>query len=366
MLSEKKFKLEELTTRQRNQLKKLTIQALPGLQELYEDTGEIFKRRSTIVKLSYAKKIPKKITVVSICRRGDGHVERFGRIFENEGWQYYWCAPHELDDFCGKTVNGKSIAIVDLDHDYFETINQISYLEKLKHNFNFVIGFAFDGWSKNSRVQLVAIRDCLDLVWCPNLYYEHYSKNLPLGKLTPFPVPLGIHSDDQHTILPAVRSMEKIRFSGNIERQSFPRLLWFLEKGKKAGVEFDFSKYEERSTYHKYDSYLAYLGRLSQSKAVINFSTRNDMSRGFTGRSTETIALRQLLLQEYCPALNILFKPGEHFLQFKTMNDFDETCSIISDNQSLVYDIADNAYTFFQKNYSEKSLLLHLTAMLAL
>ena len=363
-LSEIDFNLDGLTKTDLKTLKKQIIQALPRLRSLYQENKTKCERSPGIVNLSYANKVPEKVMVVSLLRRGDGHAERLQRICEKGGWQYQWCAPEKFTGFDGKRSKSKSIALVDLDHEYFSNINFISYLEKLKLNFDFVVGFAFDGWSYNSNVHDELVRNCLDLVWCPNKYFELYSNNLPVNKVTPFPIPPGISSYDHCTILSNVAEQSNIKFSGNIERQSFPRLLWFIEKSKKIGVEFDLSNYKARSTYHEYDSYISYLGRLRQCKAVINFSTRNDMSRGYTGRSAETIAMRQPLLQEYCPAFNILYKPGEHFLQFSNIKDFDNIYAQVMSSEFVSREIAESAYSFFQERYSDRRLLEHLTAAL--
>lgn len=350
-----------------DKLRREVIEAMPRLKELYNDHTKINEAHVDVVNLNYEKKIPKKVMVTSFFRRGDGHIERFQRIFEKEGWHYQWCAPHKLHEINQKESQYKTIAMVDIDHDYFVNGNLLAHLDKLKNNFDFVIGFAFDGWSRKSNVHNDAVRSCLNLVWCPNIYYELWSNGLSVDNITPFPVPLGIEPKDQEALFTSHnRRNNNIKFSGNIERQSFPRLIWLIEKSRKSDVEFDLSNYKERSKYNKYDSYLAYLKRLAQSKAVINFSTRNDMSRGYTGRPAETIAVKQLLFQEFCPSLNLLYQPGVHFLQFHTMRDFDDIVLKIRSNEDLVREISENAYGFFQQRYSDRRMLEHLTAMLGL
>lgn len=219
--------------------------------------------------------------------------------------------------------------------------------------------FEFDPWATSFAEELASPGEPYDFVWtlAPGLVRDGKINNVP-ACLVPFPVGFPELFAEARARSPSSDGAP-IRFCGGVEEYNSPRLLWLLARHRfRAPFDYEVTSHAaDRQSVE--DSLRAYLGRLTASRACLNFTRRANGQPMVVGRSFDALCAGRILIEEISDDIQYYLVRDEHFLAFRTVAELQEICAGLSGSRR-VEDMARRSADHFDMHYSDTAVLRHL------
>ncbi|WP_448191861.1 glycosyltransferase family protein [Azospirillum sp. sgz301742] len=276
--------------------------------------------------------------------------------------------PDAVDAFTARRAGARRrFAFVDLP--VFFGPNEIpaavAFLQRLRPHYDAIVCMIFDAWTPGLDVQLRECLPHLDLIWAVHPYASAFSNPAIAAKATFIPVMTGI-DPEMATPAPAegAEGDHRLSFAGSIEAFNVHRMYWYL-LSRQYPEFLHFSVSDSRDDGLSVEASQAlYLDRLRRTKHCLNLSRRATGYRALTGRAFEVPAMNRLLVQEYCEDVRYYFRPGEHFVEFETIDELLASADDIRSRPEHFRRMAGDAHRFFRERYADDAVTRHLSHLL--
>jgi len=254
------------------------------------------------------------------------------------------------------------IALIDDPHVFRKSpADKRRFLEQVRQHSKCLVMIEMDPWGPGLRDRLAANKDLYDVIWAmmPSLMDADGTIDGLRASCMLFPVGApDIFS--RHRRTSCEMPGEAIKFCGGIEEYNYFRYFWTI--GALAGahppaIEVTNHGIDNLSVT---DSLNHYVKRLSSSHACLNFIRRATGETSMVGRTSDALCLQQLLVQESSGEVRPYLTPGEHFLQFWTLDELDEICARLKMDRGRFEDIRRCGAAYFDKSYSDDAVLRHM------
>ncbi|MBI3517543.1 MAG: glycosyltransferase family 1 protein [Proteobacteria bacterium] len=150
-------------------------------------------------------------------------------------------------------------------------------------------------------------------------------------------------------------------FIGSMSYINMSRLAWWVET-QRAGLPIDFI--ETFQTSPELASDRAYMETLRSHQLSINLTRRATGATILTGRTIETMLAGGVLVEEDSVDTRYFFKPGIHFMPFKTLADLREITAALLDDPARRHALAAEGHRWAAKyctgTYFWAAVLAHL------
>ncbi len=241
----------------------------------------------------------------------------------------------------------------------------IEVLKRIRRSFRKVIIIESDAWSPEHVPLLESILEYTDFVWGFTADVPFLNQLRCKGKATFFPNAGGFDGMISERDSLGDWTNCTFGFVGSINIANLTRVYWALESlHRNLSINYIITDPGKDDGKERDESLCSYARLLSASHVNINYVTRIDGSRILTGRTIETISLKRLLLQEYCPSMHAYFVEGEHFLDFLDIEGLSTAIEFIKMHPKSAQMIAREGYEFYLQHYSGRKLVEHFQALL--
>ena len=217
-----------------------------------------------------------------------------------------------------------------------------------------VIGTYFDPWLPEEWNDIEAGADCLDAVWS-FVVTGVWHRPAFAGKMLCMPYPHGGHYPPAPPVQPG------FRFGGGVQYSNWDRAFW-LTALTTSGLAV-----KKELSSHNIDnldalaSFRAYMVRQGQATtAALNFARRSNDTHTITGRTFETLATGNLLVQERSDDVDQFFVAGRHYLRFETITDLCDIAHLIRTEPDFVEGIRQEGAAFFRQRYADERMMGYL------
>jgi len=254
------------------------------------------------------------------------------------------------------------IALIDDPHIFRKSADdKRRFIEQARRHAKCLVMIEMDPWAPGRRERLAANRDLYDVVWAmmPSLIDADGMIDGLKASCMLFPVGAPDIFRRHRRTSPEMPG-EDIKFCGGIEEYNFYRYFWIV--GALAGkhpptIEVTNHGVDGLSVA---DSLGHYVKRLGSSHACLNFIRRATGETSMVGRTSDALCLEQLLVQEASTEVRPYLMPGEHFLQFRTLDELDDICARLNADKRVFEDIRHAGASYFDAHYSDDAVLRHM------
>jgi len=162
---------------------------------------------------------------------------------------------------------------------------------------------------------------------------------------------------------PVIKKNKLLFFQGNIKNSDRRKAVTTAARvSNKVGLvsKFVTFNYNSISGIPKHGDYFK---NLSEAQFTLGLSQKSNEHCLITFRSLEAISVGSTLLQqelEGFSALGEMFKPYEHFLPFRSMDELEKLIADISIRNSEYFNIGDTARKYMRENYSPERMWRYL------
>lgn len=233
------------------------------------------------------------------------------------------------------------------------------FVERLRRSTPRLALLEFDPWATSFADQLSAVGQPYDFVWtlAPGLVRDGRINNVP-ACVVPFPVGFPELFAEARAQVPS-SAAAPVRFCGGVEEYNSSRLLWLLARHR-FRTPFDYEVTSHAADHQSVvDSLRSYLGRLTASRACLNFTRRANGQSMVVGRSFDALCAGRVLVEEMSDDVQHYLAPGEHFLAFRTVAELEEVCASLNENLRTG-EIARQGAEYYKAHYSDTAVLQHL------
>ncbi len=254
------------------------------------------------------------------------------------------------------------IALIDDPHVFRKsTEDKRRFLEQVRKRTKSLVMLEMDPWAAGLHQRVADNRDIYDVVWAmiPSLIGDDGTIDGLKASSILFPVGAP-EIFKRHRRVSADMPGEVIKFCGGIEEYNFFRYFWVV--GALAGahpptIEVTNHGVDNLSIADSLDHYVK---RLGSSHACLNFIRRASGETSMVGRTSDALCLQQLLVQEASIEVRPYLTPGEHFLQFSTLEELDGICERLMINRQAFEGIRQSGADYFARYYSDNAVLRHM------
>lgn len=254
------------------------------------------------------------------------------------------------------------IALVDDPHIFRKSQSEKrAFLEGVRKHTKCMVMVEMDPWAAGRRERAEANADIYDRVWAmmPSLL----GSDGKIGGMAASTILFPVGAPEVFTRYRREDSMspgDAISFCGGVEEYNFYRYFWIV------GARSLHHAPEIRVTNHSPDdlsieeSLGQYVKRLAASHACLNFVRRATGEVSMVGRTSDALCLRQLLVQEASAEVRPYLKPGEHFLQFRALDELDDICGRLMADRREFEDVRLRGAAYFDAHYSDDAIVRHI------
>jgi len=316
-------------------------------------------------RFDYERKAPKGLSVGIYFRskfyptsRPHDLAYRFQTAFEGAGAISEIVEPDKEPDRFIKC----DIALIDDPHIFRKSADdKRRFIEQARRHAKCLVMIEMDPWAAGRSERLAANRDMYDVVWAmmPSLMDPDGMIDGLKASCMLFPVGAPDIFQRHRRTSPEMAG-EDIKFCGGIEEYNFYRYFWIV--GALAGEHAPVIEVTNHGDdgLGIADSLDRYVKRLGSSHACLNFVRRATGDVSMVGRTSDALCLEQLLVQEASTEVRPYLSPGEHFLQFSTLEELDEICARLGAGRSAYEDIRRAGASYFDAHYADDAVLRHM------
>lgn len=223
-----------------------------------------------------------------------------------------------------------------------------------------VVAISFDPWMPDMQQNVRQLAPFADAIWSVMPALPLWNDPCFKGKLAFFPFPLGVWPS-----LIGSKRKPGISFIGAVDFCNWPRALWLSQVNLMGQnqVRIDLSSIVDDGLTAK-DSFQAYMNRLAESYAAINFSLRSNFERTATGRIWEVLAAEGLLVQERSDDIDSYFVAGRDYLRFETFGDLRAILRFLKECPEQAEEIRLNGARRMRSIFNDVSIIGYLDAVL--
>ena len=236
------------------------------------------------------------------------------------------------------------------------------FLERLRRVAGTLAMLEMDPWAPGLEERIDANRDLYDFVWAmaPTRSRDG-GKTIAGLAVTPMPFPCGAGDVFERFQIEGPRAtLVPVKFCGAVEEYNFYRYFWLL-----AAAAFEAPPVLD-VTNHDADGLSAlaslarYVERLAGSYACLNFTMRGDGQSAVVGRSSDSLRLGQLLVQERAEDMHAYLEPGTHYLEFDSVAELEEICRRLARDAAAFEPVRREGRAAFAERYSDEAVVRHL------
>jgi hypothetical protein len=213
-----------------------------------------------------------------------------------------------------------------------------------------VMGAYFDPWQPHEWDDMEAGAALLDCAWT----------NIPTGvwkrpALAERTLFLAIPHGGEYPIAPPVQP--GFRFAGGVQYSNWDRAFWLAALNDSGLLTSNVMSKHAKDDLHPLASYRAYMMRQAASPhASISLARRANGLSTITGRTSETLATGNLLIQERSDDIDGFFVANRHYLRFETITDLHDIAHLIRTEPDYVEAIRQEGAAFFRERYSDERM----------
>jgi hypothetical protein len=221
-----------------------------------------------------------------------------------------------------------------------------------------VIGTYFDPWQPDEWNDIEAGAELLDAIWSL-VVTPVWQRPGFAGKTLFLPLPHG----GSYPMAPRVQP--GFRFGGGMSYSNWDRAFWLTALADTGLLTKTAMSSHRLDDLDALESYRAYMMRQATStEAAINLARRSNGVHTLTGRTFESIATGNLLVQERSDDIDGFFVAGRHYLRFETVADLHDIAHLIRTEPDIVETIRQEGAAFFRERYADERLVAYLDQFL--
>lgn len=221
-----------------------------------------------------------------------------------------------------------------------------------------IVSAYFDPWQPSEWDDMEAAAGYIDCAWTnsatpvwqrPALAPKTLFMTIPHGGLYPL----------------APRIAPGFRFGAGISYSNWDRAFWLGALAETDLLTKTIISTHQTDNLNALESYRAYMTRQADcAEAGINLARRSSGIPTITGRTFETLATGNLLVQERSDDIDAFFVAGRHYLRFETITDLHDIAYLIRTEPDYVDAVRLEGAAFFREHYSDERLVAYLDCFL--
>ena len=330
-------------------------------------------KQTTLITLNYAQTINPSISGVVFSREnsfGPGsRKSEFGYRIQSslasQGWNIVLLPLKELVSYSSLTTCDFVLVDVGLFWKLPPPEQLHDILSHLKRYFRKIIIYEPDPWTGIFDEILRSMSNSVDYIWGFTPDWSLTKESCYIDKSILFPNVGGFEILSGHQKSDLGWNRCTFNFTGSVQGYNLNRVYWILEAIRlHLPIEILITNPGSDDGLDCESSLLLYMQKLASSHASLNLATRKDGSRMLTGRAVEVISLNRLLIQEYCPALRRYYVEGDHFLEFREIEELQTIIDFLKLHPKTAQMICAQGNQFYKERYSCRKMVEHIQTLL--
>jgi len=219
--------------------------------------------------------------------------------------------------------------------------------------------FYADPWKQEYHDRIRAFAPHVDVFWSVNPSLPIWREEGIRDRAMFFPWLNGEYAGQ-----PASSAPLSLGFVGGIEAYNWTRAAWLIQADAEGIAVNTALSSHEVDDMDALASFHAYLNRLADHTASINFSLRRDFGRTLTARVFEALSAHSLLIQEATPDMDYYLTRGRDYLCFESFEDLRVLQGFIRTNPDAASQIRENGHGMMRTVYADQAIVGYFDAML--